>query len=102
MKPETGTEPGERERAIMAQMEEQVRRMVLAEMRQAHELAALAGRPEDEMRGGLARWKSAGRIVSVEHEGAEYFPAFTLDPGAGYRPFPVMAEVIRILYQTEG
>jgi len=100
MKPETGTEPGERGRAIMAQMDEQVRRMVLAEMRQAHELAALAGRPEDEMRGDLARWKSEGCIVSVEHEGAEYFPPFALDPDAGYRPYPVMAEVIRILRQA--
>ena len=82
---------------IMARMEEETRRAVLAEMRPAQELATLAGCGAEEMRGQLERWKAGGRIFSVEHEGAEYFPPFALDPGAGYRPYPAVAAALRIL-----
>ena len=88
--------------ATMARMQEDLRRAALGELSQAHELAGLAGRGAEEMRCDLKQWKAEGRIFSVEQDGAEYFPIYALDPGAGYRPYPVMAEVIRILRQTEG
>ena len=89
-------------RETMARMQEDLQRAVLGELSQAHELAGLAGRGAEEMLRDLKQWKSEGRIFSVEREGAEYFPFYALDPGAGYRPYPVMAEVIRILRQTRG
>ncbi len=89
-------------RETMARMQEDLRRAVLGEMRQAHELAVLAGRGAEEMHYDLKQWKADGRIFSVEQDGAEFFPIYALDPDAGYRPYPVMAEAIRILYQTEG
>lgn len=89
-------------REAMARMRKDLRRAALTEMRQADELAALAGRGTEEMRHDLKQWKSEGRIFSVEQDGVEYFPIYALDPGDGYRPYPVMAEAIRMLYQTEG
>jgi hypothetical protein len=41
------------------------------------------------------KWKSDGRIFSVRHQGANYFPGYLFD-GAG-QPIPVIADVIRIL-----
>lgn len=82
---------------IMARMEEETRRAVLAEMRPARELAVLAGRGAEEMLTSLELWKADGRIFSVEHKGAEYFPPFALDPDAGYRPYPAVAAALRIL-----
>ena len=42
------------------------------------------------------KWKSDGRIFSVPHQGANYFPGYQFD-GEG-QPLPVIAEVIRILH----
>jgi hypothetical protein len=82
--------------AIMDRMQEEARRQVLAEMCQARELAALAGREPELIQAELDRWKIEGRIFSVEHEGAEYFPSFAIDPGAAFQPYPAVAEVSRI------
>ena len=92
-----GMESGESPRGIMAGMVEEARRAVLAEMLQVHEIAALAGCDMQTMRSNLARWKAERRIFSIEHEGAEYFPAFALDSRDGYRPFPALGEALRIL-----
>lgn len=45
----------------------------------------------------LRQWKDEGRIFAVEDEGAEYFPLFALDPHANFRPYPAVAEILRIL-----
>ena len=87
----------EKSRAILARMQEDMRRAVLEEMRPAHDLAALAGRGAEEMRSDLERWKAERRIFSVAHDGAEYFPLFALDPADGYRPYPAVAAAMRIL-----
>jgi len=87
--------------AIMAQMQQDVRRAVLRVLLPVHALTALSGRAQDEMQSDLDRWKSEGRIFSVEYEGVEYFPGFALDPAAEYRPFPAVAEVIAILSNQE-
>lgn len=71
-------------RAIMAQMNDAIRRAVLSEMRQAEQLAALAGRDTEEMRGDLERWTSEGRMLTVQHEGVAYFALFALNPADLY------------------
>jgi hypothetical protein len=78
-------------------MEESTRRAVLAEMRQAHEIAAVAVRRAHAILSDLVRWKREGRIFSVEYGGTEYFPLFGLDPITGYQPYPALAEALRIL-----
>lgn len=88
---------GESSRAIMADMEGNAKRAVLAEMRQAHEIAALSGRGVREMRSDLVCWKREGRIFSVEYGGTEYFPPFAFNSITGFQPHPVLAEALRIL-----
>jgi hypothetical protein len=97
MSPADETKSLEDSSAIMAQSQEETRRAVLAEMRQPDEIAGLAGRSAEKMRGELDRWKNDGLIFSVEHDGTEYFPLFALDSGGEYRPYPAVAEVLRIL-----
>jgi hypothetical protein len=87
-------------RAIMAQMNEDVRRAVLTEMRQADQLAALAGRDTQETRDDLERWTSEGRMLSVQHEGVVYFALFALNPADLYRPCPAVADAVRILSEV--
>lgn len=88
-------------RAIMAQMQEHTCHVMLGEMRPSHELAGLAGRPEDQMRRELEHWKANGRIFSVVSEGAEYFPLFALNPANDFRPYPAVAAAIGIFAHTE-
>jgi len=82
---------------IMARMADEARKAVLVEMRPIEDLAAIAGRTAAEMQCDLHRWKVEGRIFSVEHHGAELFPAFALDPNSQYSPYPVVNLVLRIL-----
>lgn len=88
-------------REIMAERERELRRAAVGELRQAHDIAVLSGVSDEEMLRQLEQWRSEGRIFSVEDEGAGYFPLYALDPQAGYRPYPAMAEVLRIMDKSE-
>ena len=87
-------------RAIMAQLNDDVRRAVLTEMRQADQLAALAGRDTQETRDDLERWTSEGRMLSVQHEGVAYFALFALNPADLYPPYLAVADAVRILSEV--
>lgn len=43
------------------------------------------------------KWKQAGKIFALRHEGVDYFPIFGLDPAQGFRPFPALESVISTL-----
>lgn len=43
------------------------------------------------------KWKRAGMIFALRHEGIDYFPVYGLDPLTGYRPLADLAEVVAIL-----
>jgi len=90
-------ESGGSSHTIFANMEEDAKRAVLAEMRQAHEIAALSRRGVREVLSDLACWKADGRLFSVEFAGSEYFPSFALNSITGYQPYPCFAEALRIL-----
>jgi hypothetical protein len=97
MKPDTNTTSTERGQAILAAMQEEMRRVVLGEMRTAGQLATLAGRGTNDIRRDLDQWAADGRILSVWHEDVDYYTLFALNPAEGYRPYPAVADVIRIL-----
>ena len=97
MKPDANTTSTERSQMILAAMQEEMRRVVLGEMRPAGQLAALAGRGANEIRRDLDQWTADGRILSVRHEGIDYFAVFALNPTEEYRPYPAVADAIRIL-----
>ena len=97
MKPDTSTTSTERGQEILAAMQEEMRRVVLGEMRTAGQLATLAGRGTNDIRRDLDQWAADGRILSVRHEDVDYYTLFALNPAEGYRPYPAVADVIRIL-----
>jgi len=97
MKPDAKTTSIERSHAILAAMQEEMRQQVLGEMRPAGQLATLAGRSTTEIRRDLDLWTADGRMLSVRHEGVDYFALFALNPAEGYRPYPAVADAIRIL-----
>jgi hypothetical protein len=97
MKPDANKTSTERSQAILAAMQEEMRRQVLGEMRPAGQLATLAGRSTNEIRHDLDQWVADGRILSVRHEGVDYFALFALNSVEGYRPYPAVADAIRIL-----
>lgn len=43
------------------------------------------------------KWKRAGAIFAIRHNGVDYYPTFGLDPSNGYRPLKSMAAVIQVL-----
>ncbi|HEX3529544.1 MAG TPA: hypothetical protein VH988_20990 [Thermoanaerobaculia bacterium] len=59
------------------------------------EVADLAGSKASNKAALANRWKQEGRIFSVTHHGATYFPAFQFDDQG--RPRPVLAQVIASL-----
>ena len=68
--------------------------------RQAQDLVTLAGRGAADMQCNFERWKMEGLIFPVEHEGAELFPAFALNPNSQCCPYPVVNQVLRILSEV--
>ena len=97
MEPDTSTKSTERGQAILAAMQEEMRRVVLGEMRTAGQLATLADRAINALQSDLDQWAAEGRILSVRHESVDYFSLFALNPADGYRPYPAVADVVQIL-----
>lgn len=63
----------------------------------AQEVVELAQFKTVNARAQPAKWKRAGKIFALRHEGIDYFPAYGLDPLTGYRPRHDVAEVVTIL-----
>jgi hypothetical protein len=42
------------------------------------------------------RWKRMSQIFAIHHRGADYYPLYALDPADGYRPRPIVADVLRL------
>ena len=43
------------------------------------------------------KWKLAGKMFALRHEGIDYFPMYGLDPALGYRPFAGLEPVVSTL-----
>ena len=61
----------------------------------AGQVHRLYGSKADNTAALAGRWRSAGKIFAVEHQGSFFYPAFQFD-GAG-RPKPVVADVLHAL-----
>ncbi|WP_323601010.1 hypothetical protein [Pseudomonas putida] len=48
-----------------------------------------------------SKWKRAGKIFALRHEGTDYFPVYGLDPQTGYRPRSSLAPVISVLADSK-
>jgi len=42
------------------------------------------------------KWKKAGRIFAIHHNGVDYFPAYGLDKDEDFRPLKALAQVIEV------
>lgn len=42
------------------------------------------------------KWKKAGRIFAIHHNGVDYFPAYGLNKNEGFRPLKSLADVIEV------
>jgi hypothetical protein len=47
------------------------------------------------------RWKRLGQIFAIHHRGSDYYPLYALDPAEGYRPRPVVADVLRLFSDSK-
>nr|WP_100550020.1 MULTISPECIES: hypothetical protein [unclassified Pseudomonas] len=87
------------------QMLAKAKRAILAsgDWLSAQDIAALADLATTNPTSRTSRWKREGRIFAIRHNGYDYFPLYALAKASGYRPLPVMAEVLKVFDgQKEG
>jgi hypothetical protein len=63
----------------------------------AADISRLAGLSSRNPSAQPNRWKKAGQTFAIPFNGTDYYPLYTLDPTANYRPYKAVAEVISIL-----
>ncbi len=64
----------------------------------ASEIARLAGYSENNPSAQPSKWKRDGAIFSIEHNGADYFPLYGLNPEKSYKPYPGLSEVLEVFH----
>lgn len=62
----------------------------------AIELTALAQLSTANPSSQPNKWKKAGRIFAIHHNGVDYFPAYGLDKDEDFRPLKTLAQVIEV------
>ena len=62
----------------------------------AQDIAVLAEVASTNPTSRTSRWKREGRIFAICHNGYNYFPLYALAKASGYRPLPVMGEVLKV------
>lgn len=62
------------------------------------EIAKLAGYSQNNPSAQPNKWKREGSIFAIEHNGADYFPLYALNPETGYRPYPALSEVLDVFH----
>ncbi|MBV8048130.1 MAG: hypothetical protein JO171_13300 [Paludibacterium sp.] len=67
----------------------------------ASELSQVAGFSMKNPSAQPNKWKRARQIFAVKHEGIDYFPGYALDDDNGYRPLPVIRDVLAKFGETK-
>jgi hypothetical protein len=65
------------------------------------QIADLAGFSTSNPSAQPNKWKRDGLIFAIRHRGVDYFPGYGLDPKTGFRPFKVMAKVIKAFGESK-
>ena len=63
----------------------------------AADISRLAGLSTRNPSAQPNRWKKAGQTFAIPFNGTDYYPLYTLDPTANYRPYKAVADIISIL-----
>lgn len=66
----------------------------------AIDIAKLAGYSQTNPNAPTSKWKREKAIFAVEKDGIDHFPLFALNPEKGYRPYPVVGEILNIFGDT--
>ena len=64
----------------------------------ASEIARLAGYSENNPSAQPSKWKREEAIFAIEHNGADYFPLYGLNPEKSYKPYPALSEVLAVFH----
>jgi hypothetical protein len=64
----------------------------------ASEIAKLAGYSENNPSAQPSKWKREAAIFAIEHNGADYFPLYGLNPEKSYKPYPALSEVLDVFH----
>ena len=64
----------------------------------ASEIARLAGNSENNPSVQPSKWKQEVAIFAIEHNGADYFPLYGLNPEKSYKPYPALSEVLAVFH----
>lgn len=67
----------------------------------ASELSSLAQFKSSNPSSQPNKWKIAGKIFALRHEGIDYFPTYGLDPATGYRPIVGLEGIVATLEPTK-
>lgn len=91
--------PTPRHMIIEARMAAEARKAVfdVGSWLTAAQVAEMAGFSATNPSAQPNKWKQDGAIFAVKHKGIDYFPGYALDPGAKYRPFKALAQVIKVV-----
>jgi hypothetical protein len=61
-------------------------------------IARLAGHSENNPSAQPGKWKREEAIFAIEHNGADYFPIYSLNPEMSYKPYPALSEVLAVFH----
>ena len=64
----------------------------------ATEIARLAGYSENNPSAQPSKWKREQAIFVIEHNGADYFPLYGLNPEKSYKPSPARSEILTVFH----
>lgn len=83
---------------IQARMQAEARAQILnsGDYVRAADIAKLAGYSDNNPSAQPSKWKRDEAIFVIEHNGADYFPLFSLNPEKSYKPYAAVAEVLKV------
>jgi hypothetical protein len=67
----------------------------------ASDIASLGNFSVEDPNFHLDHWKRLRLTFAIHHNGSDYYPLYTLDPANGYRPLPVVADVLQIFAESK-
>lgn len=88
---------------IQARMQVEAKTKILksGDYLRAAEIAKLAGYSENNPSAQPSKWKRDETIFTVEMNGVDYFPSFTLNPEKSYKPYSVVGDVLDVFQDTK-
>lgn len=94
--------PPSRSALVRVRMQAEARAQILhsGDYVRAADVAKLAGYSDNNPSAQPSKWKRDAAIFVIEHNGADYFPLFGLNPEKSYKPYAALAEVLEVFGAT--